>query len=151
MLMPMVWDSDDDLFDARDPFEAMDRMMNRLWNGSSLESTKAMKTDVIDEGKDYKLEAELPGFQKEDIKLNLKDGNLTISASHKADNDEKDKDGKYLRRERSYASYERSFHVGDDLKAEDIDAKYENGLLTVVVPKKEAIPQKDETKQIEVK
>lgn len=151
MLMPMLWNSDNDLLDMRDPFEEMDRMMNRFWNGSSLETTAAMRTDVIDEGNDYKLEAELPGFDKGDINIDLKDNILTISASHKENKDEKDQNGKYLRRERRYSSYERTFNVGDGMKPEDINASYDNGVLTVIFPKKEAVEQHDDAKRIEIK
>lgn len=148
MLMPMVWND----FDVVDPFTEMDNLFNTVFT-NTLEPTKAMRTDVTEEDKDYKLEAELPGFNKEDIGVDLKDGVLTIHAAHKENKDQKDeKSGKYIRRERSEASYQRSFTVGEDVKPEDITAKYENGVLTLTIPKKEeAIEQKEEPKKIEIK
>ena len=148
MLMPMLWNGNDDWFD--NSLAMMDQAMNNLWGGNSLKTVAAMKTDVIEEDKDYKLEAELPGFKKEDIHIDLKNGALTISAIHDESKDEKNAEGKYIRRERSTASYERSFRIDENLKPEDISAKYENGVLTVVVPKKESLPQKEEPKQIEI-
>ena len=156
MLMPMLWNSDNSFFDFTDPFEDMDRMMNQFFAGrdttpSALETTKAMKTDVIEGENEYRLEAELPGFAKEDIKVDMKDGIMTIHAAHSENNDEKDENGKYIRRERRSTSYQRSFNVGTELKPEDISAKYENGVLTLTIPKKEVIQQKEEPKRIEVK
>ena len=152
MLMPMLWNDNrnDDFFGVA-PFDAMDHMFNDFW-GSTLKSTQAMKTDVIEEEKDYKVQAELPGFQKEDLHVDMKDGNLTISAAHSENKDEKDeKTGKYIRRERREASYQRTFRVGDHLKPEDISAKYENGVLTVIVPKPQVqVEQREEPKRIAI-
>lgn len=145
----MLWRNDNDV-DFMSPFDAMDRAFNDFW-GNGLETTHSMKTDVIEGDHDYKLQAELPGFNKEDLHVDLKNGNLTISASHKENNDEKDSNGRYIRRERRAASYQRSFYVGDDYKPEDISAKYDNGVLTVTLPKKEAVvEQKEEPKRIEI-
>ena len=150
MLMPMLWKSNkDDEMNMMNPFEEMDHMFDDFW-GTGLGSTDSMKTDVIDEGKNYRLEADLPGFNKEDIHIDLKNDMLTISASHDEKKDEKDKDGKYIRRERRSASYQRFFRV-EDMKPEDIRAQYKNGVLTVTFPKKEAIPEKNDVQRIEVK
>ncbi len=153
MLMPMLW-SNNDIFDE------MENLFNTGFFGGSgrmprdenqfESSTGLMRTDVIEKENAYQLEAELPGFNKEDIKIDLKDDTLTISASHNEDKDEKDKDGKYIRRERRSTSYQRSFHV-EGLKPEDIIAQYRNGVLTVNLPKKEAVGQKEEPIRIEVK
>ena len=109
-----------------------------------------MKTDVIEKDNSYQLEAELPGFNKEDISIDLKNEVLTISASHNENKDEKNENGKYIRRERRCSSYQRSFRT-PGLKPEDIIAQYKNGVLTVSIPKKEAIPEKEEAVKIEVK
>ena len=153
MLMPMLW-SNNDIFDE------MDNLFNDRFFGGMCDSRNTgrqfenmsglMKTDVIEKDNCYQLEAELPGFNKEDIKIDLKNDLLTISASHSENNDEKDNNGKYIRRERRTSSYERSFRV-HDLKAEDIIAQYRNGVLTVNIPKKEALPEKEEATRIEVK
>ena len=98
----------------------------------------------------YELDVDMPGFSKEDIKVELKDGYLTISASTKKDNDEKDENGKYIRRERYMGSCSRSFQVGDSVKQEDIKAKFENGILKLSVPKEEAQPKVEENKYIAI-
>jgi HSP20 family molecular chaperone IbpA len=148
----MLW-SNNDIFDEMDNFFG-----DRFWNGmcdancTAQTENKAslMKTDVIEKDNCYELEAELPGFNKEDITIDLKNDLLTISATHHENNDEKDKEGKYIRRERRSSSYQRSFRV-EGLKPEDIIAQYRNGVLTVNIPKKEAIPEKEEATRIEVK
>ena len=97
-----------------------------------------MKTDIheTDDAKGHRLAIDLPGFKKEEISLDLKDGYLTISAEKGLDKDEEDKKGRVLRQERYAGSCARSFYVGD-VKAEDIKAKYESGVLTVLVPKED--------------
>lgn len=148
MLMPMLWRNDFD--EVMDPFDIWDRATDRFF-GNDLMQFDTMKTDVIEEDNDYKLKADLPGFNKEDIGIDLKGGVLTISATHKENNDEKDDKGKYVRRERRETSYQRSFTVGDEMNPEDINAAYENGVLTVTLPKKEIEQKADEVKRIEIK
>ena len=92
----------------------------------------------------------MPGFKKEDIKAQLKDGYLTISASTSANNDEQDKDGRYIRRERYAGSCSRSFYVGEGVKEEEIRAKFENGILKLSIPKVENKPQVEEKKYIAI-
>ena len=98
-----------------------------------------MKTDIreTDDAKAYRLAVELPGFKKDEISLDLRDGYLTISAEKGLDKDEENKKGRILRQERYAGSCSRSFYVGD-VKPEDIKAKYESGVLTVLVPKEDA-------------
>ena len=96
-----------------------------------------MKTDVKDAGDHYELDIDMPGFDKKDIKAELKDGYMTISATTDKNNDEKDKDGKYIRRERYYGSCSRSFYVGENVEESDIKARFENGILKLSVPKSE--------------
>jgi len=103
-----------------------------------------MKSDVKDAGDHFELDMDLPGFKKEDVKLQLKDGVLKVSASTKTETDEKDADGKYIRRERFQGTCERSFYVGENLTEEDIKAKFADGVLSVNVPKIEARPQIEE-------
>ena len=97
-----------------------------------------MKTDIreTDDAKAYRLAVDLPGFKKDEISLDLKDGYLTISAEKGLDKDEEDKKGRVLRQERYAGSCSRSFYVGD-VKPEDVKAKYESGVLTVLVPKED--------------
>ncbi|MDD7651421.1 MAG: Hsp20/alpha crystallin family protein [Candidatus Faecousia sp.] len=118
-----------------DPFQMM-RDMERQFFGE--DSFGAFRTDIRDEGNAYTLEAELPGFDKEDIDIQLSDNNLTISASHKEESSRKE--GKYVRRERSFGSYSRSFDVSD-IDTAGIKAAYKNGLLSLNLPKKtETVP-----------
>ncbi len=150
MFVPMVWNDEDDMMDLFDP----EKTWRRMWNSFNSDSNwmDGMKTDIVENGNSYELKADLPGFAKEDINVDLKDHVLTISASHKANKEEKDqKSGRVLRQERSTANYQRSFRVDEDVKPEDISAKYENGVLTLALPKKEAVETKaDDTKRIEI-
>ena len=133
-----------------DAFDLMDDMFTNFW-GTGLESTSNMRTDVIEEENDYQLITDLPGFEKSDINISLKEDILTITASHKdaenKDADEKKPEPKYIRRERVKSSFERTFRV-ENVTAEDISAAYENGVLTVTIPKKQ--PVEPETKRIAI-
>ena len=97
-----------------------------------------MKTDVKETETGYEVDIDLPGFKKDEINAKLEDGYLTISAAKGLDKDEKDKKGKYIRKERYAGSMSRSFYVGEGVTEEDIKAKYEDGILRLVVPKKDA-------------
>lgn len=103
----------------------------------NVNTANVMSTDIKEKDNGYELDMEVPGFNKEDLKLELKDGYLTISAEHKTSNDQKDNDGHIIRQERYYGSSKRSFYVGDQITQEDIKAKYDKGILNVFVPKKE--------------
>ncbi len=94
----------------------------------------AFRTDIKDEGDHFLLEAELPGFRKEDIDLQLQDGVLTISAKHEETVESKESEGKYVCRERRYGSFQRSFDVSG-IREEDIGAAYDNGILRLTLPK----------------
>ena len=101
-----------------------------------------MKTDIKEHDGGYELTVDLPGVKKDDIKAELNDGYLTITAENNSSKDENDEKGKYICRERYSGSYSRSFYVGDAVTEEDIKAKFENGTLTLDIPKKEALPEK---------
>ena len=94
-----------------------------------------MKTDVREKDNAYELDVDLPGFQKDEIHVDLKDGYLTIGAAKGLDRDQQDENGKYIRRERYAGACSRSFYVGDAVRPEDIGAKYEDGTLRLSVPK----------------
>ena len=96
-----------------------------------------MKTDVKETDAGYEVDIDLPGFKKDEISAKLENGYLTISAAKGLDKDEQDKNGKYIRKERYAGSMSRSFYVGDGVTQEDIKAKYEDGILRLVVPKKD--------------
>ena len=99
-------------------------------------SKNLMKTDVRETEDTYEVDIDLPGFKKDEISLDLRDGYLTISAEKGLDKDEESKKGRVLRQERYTGSCSRSFYVGD-VKPEEIKAKYESGVLTILVPKED--------------
>lgn len=96
-----------------------------------------MKTDIKETKDGYELDIDLPGMEKKDINLELKDGYLTIKANHNQEQEEKDDQGHYLRKERFTGSCSRSFYVGDNVKEEDVHAKFDNGILKLSFPKEE--------------
>lgn len=96
-----------------------------------------MKTDVKETDRGYEVDIDLPGFKKDEIRMQLKDGMLTVNAAKGLDKDEQDKDGKYVRRERYAGSMSRSFYVGEHVEESDIHPKYENGILSFVLPKED--------------
>ena len=100
-----------------------------------------MKTDVKETDKAYELDIDLPGFDKENVQIELNDGYLTINASTNEEN------GTFLRKERFVGSCRRSFYVGDDVSEDDITAKFENGILSINVPKKE-LPKPEDRKRL---
>lgn len=108
-----------------DPFDVFDDFFKPMF----FDDAREMRTNIKENDKDYELDLELPGFEKEDIKISLENGYLTVSASKK-----KDEGKKYLRREIS-EKVSRSYFVGTNVKNEDIKAKYRNGILTLNVPK----------------
>jgi HSP20 family molecular chaperone IbpA len=98
-----------------------------------------MKTDVQESEDGYELDIELPGYKKEDVQAELKDGTLIITATHQEQNDEQKKP--YIRRERFWGTCSRSFYVGEEVKQEDIKARFEDGILKLFVPKIKEVPQ----------
>ncbi|MCR5431743.1 MAG: Hsp20/alpha crystallin family protein [Lachnospiraceae bacterium] len=107
-------------------------------------ASHVMKTDVQETEDGYDVDIDLPGFKKDEIKLSLENGYLSVSAAKSLDNDKKDKKGKIIRQERYAGSMERSFFVGDNLTEENIKAKFEDGVLKLHVPKEEPakVPEK---------
>ena len=108
-----------------------------------------MKTDVRETDSGYEVDIDLPGFKKDEIDVQLDNGYLSISAAKGLDKEEKDKEGKYIRKERYAGSMSRSFYVGDANTEDDIKAKYESGILRLSIPKKEA-KQVETTKRIAI-
>ena len=132
--------NDDNFFNLFDNFE-------RKFFGNSNAAPPDFRTDIRDAGDRFVLESELPGFRKEDIKLDVKDGILTISAQHDESTDEKDEKGSYIRRERRYGSFTRSFDI-TGVDEEHITASYNNGVLELNLPK--AVPVVPEAKRIAI-
>lgn len=102
-----------------------------------------MKTDIREKEDSYEIAVDLPGFNKDQVKAELKDGCLIISATKELNKDEKESDGKYIRQERYSGNMSRSFYVGENITEDDIHGKFENGILLLDIPKK------DEAKQVE--
>ncbi len=136
MLRPALFETTGPLF--------FDRVFHDFF-GNGFNQFDNFSTDVIDKGDSYLLEAELPGFQKEDIKIDLDKDTLTITAAHNEEKRE-EKDN-YVRQERRYNSYCRSFHI-PGIKKENISAEYNNGVLGITLPKEQAVIE--EVKRIEI-
>ena len=145
MLMPSIFGENlfDDFFDE---FARPARNVVRY----NTPVTNIMKTDIREHYMGFELHIDLPGYRKEDVKAELKDGYLTISAQTRSDNDEKEENGKYIRRERYYGTCSRSFYVGKEITQEEIRARFEDGILKVSVPKKQAKPAVEESKFIQI-
>ena len=142
MLLPSIFEDNltnglfDDLFDF--PF------------AGSRNYQEMMQTDVKDNGENYELSISLPGFEKKDIKAELKDGYMTINAEHEENKDEKNDKGKYIRRERYTGHCSRTFYVGKQIKEEDVKARFENGVLTLTMPKEVKKPEVEDKKLIAI-
>ncbi|MBQ9112980.1 MAG: Hsp20/alpha crystallin family protein [Clostridia bacterium] len=130
-------------FAAYDPFKEMEEFEKRFF-GRQL---PAFKTDIRETEQAYILEAELPGFSKEDIRAEVRNGYLTIHAEQKTDKDEKDEKNNYIRRERSYGSFTRSFDL-DGIRSDEITASYKDGVLSLTLPKEQKKP--DEGRKLEI-
>lgn len=132
-MVPVIYAENmfDEFFDNNDFFGSHNPLFGK--HGRNL-----MKTDIreTDDAKAYRLAVDLPGFKKDEINIELKDGYLTISAEKGLDKDKEDKKGRILRQERYIGSCSRSFYVGD-VKPEDVKAKYESGVLTLLIPKED--------------
>ena len=133
MLMPSVYGRDffDDLMDGFGFPDVNKKMYGR-------HAKNMMKTDIRETDEGYEVIMDLPGFKKDEIEVQLENGYLTVSAAKGLDKDEADKKGKYICRERYAGEMSRSFYVGEDILDTDIHARFENGILKLDVPKKEA-------------
>ena len=152
MFMPSIFG--EDMFDdfMRDfPFfdeNAGNKIEKKLYGRHA---KNMMKTDIKEQEDGYELEMDLPGFTKDEITAELKDGYLTISASKGLDKDEQEKEtGKYIRRERYAGACQRSFYVGEDVTEQDIKAEFKHGMLKLFVPKKEAKPAVETKKYVTI-
>ncbi len=141
MILPSLFERKPSLFE-----NSLEKMYQDFWN-NSYSTIEQFNTDIIEKEDHYLLQAELPGFSKDEIQINLHEDMLTISACHKEEKNTESSDN-YIRRERRYASYSRSFHV-QGIDAKDINASYDNGILEVTFPKQAM--EKPEPKRIEIK
>ena len=151
MLMPSIFGENlfDDFFtpfyyDDKDEKKAEKKLYGHR-------AQNLLRTDIKETKEGYELVIDVPGFKKDEVKVALKDGYLTVSAAKGLDEEEDDKKtGRYIRRERYSGACERSFYVGEDVKQEDIKAHFEHGMLTLFVPKKEAKPAVETDKYISI-
>ena len=118
-------------------FNAFDEMFDDFFPKATVYSDNLMRTDVYEKDGYYNLDIELPGYNKEDVQMDIVDGYLNIKATHNMSSEEKDAKGNLVRSERRFGSCSRSFYVGENIKAEDIKAKFDNGMLNIVLPSKE--------------
>ena len=125
-------------------FSRDEKKMNKKLYGHR--AAEVMKTDVKEHETGYEVLVDLPGFKKEDVTCELKDGYLTITAKKNADNDKKNKEGKYIRKERYSGVQSRSYYVGENVTEKDIHASFEDGILKLEVPKVE--PKKIEDRHV---
>ena len=141
-MMPSIFGENlfDDFFD--DDFSMFPALTgrNRLYGKHA---KNLMKTDVRETENTYELDIDLPGFKKDEISIDLKDGYLSISAAKGLDRDQEDKKGKYIRQERYAGACSRSFFVGEGVEPKDVSAKFEDGILKISLPKqvKKELPQ----------
>ena len=144
MLYPSIWNESlfDDLMNFEFPrFRDLDDADQKLFGKHA---SRVMKTDVHEQDDHYDVDIDLPGFKKDEIKIELDNGYLTVNASKGLDKEEKNDKGKLIRQERYSGSMQRSFNVGENVTEEDIKAKFEDGVLMLTVPKKDApkLPEK---------
>lgn len=145
MLMPSIFG--ENLFD--DFFDDFARPRKNA-AGYNASVSSVMKTDVKESDTGFELDIDLPGFKKEEVKAELKNGYLTISAESSRNEEQKDDSGKYIRRERFFGTCSRSFYVGEDIEQEDIKAKFEDGILKIAIPKKQPKPVEEKSNYIAI-
>lgn len=137
MLVPSIF-RNDSFFD--DFFDVMPTRKTYM-------PTAAMKCDVRELDNAYEIDMQLPGYDKSDVQVELKDGYLTVSASHEDKKEDKE-EGKYIRKECFTGSCERSFYVGDQITKDDVKASFSNGILKLTIPQVDKLPDKEEPKQL---
>ena len=148
MYMPSIFGESlfDDMFPFDDSFFTSKKNPRYGKNAS-----RVMKTDIKENEGSYELDIDLPGFKKDEIKVSLDNGYLSIAAAKGLDQDEQEKEtGKYIRRERYAGACQRSYYVGEDITEEDIKAEFKHGILKLFVPKKEVKPAVEEKKYISI-
>ncbi len=148
MLLPRIF-NDNFTDDIINDFFDVPVTFKHVWNPGISSPVNMMQTDVKESDKGFELDISLPGFRKEDIKAELKEGYLTINASHEEVKDEKE-EGEYIRKERYTGHCSRSFYVGEEITENDIRARFENGVLTLNIPKKEPEKKVEEKKLIAI-
>ena len=145
MMMPSIFR--ENLFDSLMEDFAFPDISRTLYGKNA---KNLMKTDVQETESDYVVDIDLPGFQRDEIRMQLENGCLTVDAAKNLDRDEKNENGSYVRRERYAGSMSRSFYVGNHVKEEDIHPKYENGILTFHIPKEKPAAVEEKKRYISI-
>ena len=131
----------------RNNFDLFDDIFNdQFFRGNE---NKMMKTDIRESENSYTIDVDLPGYSKDNIKVDITDGYLNINAKME-ENDDKEEKGKFIRRERFFGECSRSFYIGDGISEEDIKASFKNGILSLEIPKVDETKKKEEKKYIEI-
>ena len=143
MMMPSIFG--ENLFD--DFFESVPNPIKAV---RQITVPQVMRTDIKENDKGFTLSIDLPGYKKEDITAEIKDGYLSVSAKTSEEHEEKDDEGVYIKRERTFGSCSRNFYIGEEIEETEVKAKFEDGILKVFVPKKEVAPQVEERKYISI-
>lgn len=153
MLMPSIFGENlfDDFFDDYFPFDTDKELHKAEKKLYGRRAGHVMKTDIKEKDNGYEFEIDLPGFAKDEVKVSLENGYMTIEAAKGLDKDEKEKEiGKYIRKERYAGACTRSFYVGEEVDPGEIKAEFKHGILKLFVPKKEAKPAVEENKYIAI-
>ena len=153
MLMPSIFGENlfDDFFDDYFPFDTDKELHKAEKKLYGRRAGHVMKTDIKEKDNGYEFEIDLPGFAKDEVKVSLENGYMTIEAAKGLDKDEKEKEtGHDIRKERYAGACSRSFYVGEDVEQSDIKAEFKHGILTLFVPKKEAKPAVEQKKTIAI-
>ena len=133
-----------------DPFDAFFNAASAPMQAMQKMSPTLMRTDIKETDGGYELVIDMPGFKKDDVQAELKDGYRTITAQTKTESEDKDEKGTYVRKERFSGKCSRTFYVGDDIEEDDIKAKFDNGTLQIDVPKKVAKPEPETSRSISI-
>ena len=133
-----------------DPFDAFFNAASAPMQAMQKMSPSLMRTDIKETDAGYELTIDLPGFKKDDVQAELKDGYLTIAAQTQSETEDKDDEGTFVRKERFSGKCSRTFYVGEDIEDDDIKAKFEDGVLKIAVPKKQEQPKLEEKKTIAI-
>lgn len=139
------------LVPRKNSYDLLDDIFDDEFFNIKPSKNEIMKTDIKEHKDHYEMITDLPGFEKNNIKISIENGYLNVSAKVNHEKDENENHGRTVRKERYYGECQRSFYVGDEIKEDDIKATYNNGVLNITIPKKEEAKQEQTKKYIEIK
>ena len=138
------------LVPRKNSYDLLDDIFDEDFFNFKPAKSEVMKTDIKEHDNRYEMITDLPGYDKKNIKISIDNGYLTICAKTNNEKEAKENGGKIVRKERYFGECQRSFYVGDDIKEDDIKATFENGTLTVNIPKKDKQLNENRKKYIEI-